>query len=160
MSDYRIITLRVPIQKRRVEESTARMSSAQAVFEANRDRAEFAEEVFSAVFVDAKNRVIAAEDLSAGSVDSSAVYPRQVARRLIELNACSVILMHNHPSGDPEPSLCDRSITRDLIMGARFLGFRVLDHVIIGRGKFFSFADHGLIQEDELSASMFPRRKL
>jgi len=62
-------------------------------------------------------------------------------------NACSLICVHHHPSGDAEPSLSDREITKQIVKGGDLLGIKILDHVIIGKGKFYSFADEGLIDE-------------
>jgi DNA repair protein RadC len=83
-------------------------------------------------------------------VDSSAVYPREVIKAAIRYEASSLIFVHNHPSGDPDPSESDREITKELIFAANIMQIKVLDHIIIGNNCFFSFADQGLIDEYEL----------
>lgn len=104
-------------------------------------------EQFKVIFLDTKNRVVEEETLFEGTVDSSAVYPREVIRDALRYEASALIFVHNHPSGDPEPSLCDKEITRDLIFAAGAVQIKVLDHIIIGNNRYFSFADHGLIED-------------
>jgi DNA repair protein RadC len=108
---------------------------------------ELRKELFKVIFLDAKNRIIEEKTLFEGTVDSSAVYPREVIRDALRYDATAMIFVHNHPSGDPEPSFCDRDITRDLVFAAHLMQIRVLDHIIIGRNGYFSFADQGLIDD-------------
>jgi DNA repair protein RadC len=108
---------------------------------------ELRKEQFKVIFLDTKNQVIEEKTLFEGTVDSSAVYPREVIRDALRYEASSLIFVHNHPSGDPEPSLCDREITRDLIFAAAVMQIKVLDHIVIGNNRYFSFADRGLIDE-------------
>ena len=114
-------------------------------------------ERFKAIFLDPKNQVIEEKTLFEGTVDSSAVYPREVIRDALRYEASALIFAHNHPSGDPEPSLCDREVTRDLVFAARVVQIRVLDHIIIGNNRYFSFADQGLIDDYDLMFNGFPR---
>jgi DNA repair protein RadC len=107
-------------------------------------------ESFKVLFLDAKNQILEEKTLFEGTVDSSAVYPREIMKDALRYNATSLIFAHNHPSGDPEPSLCDREITKDLVFAARVMQLKVLDHIIIGNNCFFSFADHGLIEDYDL----------
>ena len=107
-------------------------------------------EKFKVIFLNPKNQVIEEKTLFEGTVDSSAVYPREVIKDALYYEASALIFAHNHPSGDPEPSLCDREITRDLVFAARVIQIRVLDHIIIGNNRYFSFADQGLIEEFDL----------
>ena len=102
-------------------------------------------EIFMAVFLDAKNRVLSAETLFKGTLTSSAVYPREVVRQALENHAAAVIFAHNHPSGDPNPSEEDVSITRKLVFACRTMGITVHEHLIIGNDGYFSFADQGYI---------------
>ena len=89
-------------------------------------------EAFVVLHIDTKNQLIAAELHGVGTVDSASIYPREVMKSALLNNASALIFGHNHPSGDPEPSLCDREVTRDLVFAARTLGVKVLDHVIVG----------------------------
>jgi len=99
------------------------------------------QEEFLAVLLDRKQRVLRVVDVSRGTLDSSIVHPREVFRDAIREAAASVIAVHNHPSGDPEPSAEDRYLTRRLVAAAEVLGLQLLDHVIIGRGEYHSFRE-------------------
>lgn len=103
-------------------------------------------EVFLAVFLDAKNRVLTARILFTGSLTTSSVYPREVVISALQHNAAAVIFAHNHPSGDVEPSDSDVRITRKLCLALHTVGIVVHEHMIIGRQKYYSFAAHGLIE--------------
>lgn len=110
-------------------------------------------EVFKVIFLDGKNRIIGIEDLFEGSLNSSSVYPREVIKTAIKNNAASLIFVHNHPSGNPEPSESDKEITEDLVFAGNIMQIKVLDHIIVGDNRYFSFADDGLIEEYELNFS-------
>lgn len=100
-------------------------------------------EVFVAVFMDTQNRVIAAEELFRGTLTQTSVYPREVVKRALALNAASVILAHNHPSGTLEPSQADHWITDQLKSALALVDVRTLDHFIIGGRDAVSFAECG-----------------
>jgi len=102
-------------------------------------------EQFNVLFLDAKNRLIADEIMNRGTVDQAAVYPREVARRALELSAAAIILVHNHPSGDPKPSAQDIAITRDVAAAAAAVNVTVHDHLVIGRDGVASFKSLGLL---------------
>lgn len=102
-------------------------------------------EVFLVLFLDNKNRVRAMERMFQGTVDSAAVYPREVVRRALEHNAAGVIVAHNHPSGIAEPSDADRQLTENLRRSLKLVDVRVLDHLIIGDGQWESFSRRGWI---------------
>ncbi len=102
-------------------------------------------EVFTCLFLDSQNRVLRCEDLFFGTLDGAAVYPREVAIRALQYGAAAVIFAHNHPSGIAEPSSCDRRITERLCSALSLLDIRVLDHIIVGCGREYSFADEGLL---------------
>ncbi|MFU8764093.1 MAG: RadC family protein [Haliea sp.] len=102
-------------------------------------------EVFTCLFLDNQHRILRCEDLFYGTLDGAAVYPREVAVRALQYHAAAVILAHNHPSGVAEPSQADRRITERLQSALGLLDIRVLDHVIIGRGQSYSFAESGLL---------------
>ena len=102
-------------------------------------------EVFCCLFLDSQHRLLCCEDLFLGTLDGAAVYPREVAVRALRNRAAAVILAHNHPSGVAEPSAADRRITERLSAALGLLDIRVLDHIIVGRGRTFSFAEQGLV---------------
>jgi DNA repair protein RadC len=100
---------------------------------------------FHLLFLDRKNVLIKHERQQRGTIDHTPVYPREVVKRALELNATALILVHNHPSGDPTPSKADIAVTRDIINAAKPLGVTVHDHLIIGRGRHTSLRDLGLL---------------
>jgi DNA repair protein RadC len=102
-------------------------------------------EEFYCIFLDNQHRVLKAECCFHGTIDGASVYPREVVKRALHLNAKALILAHNHPSGLAEPSEADRAITRRLIDALSLVDMRVLDHFIIGGADCFSFAEHGLL---------------
>ena len=102
-------------------------------------------EVFRVLFLDRKNRLIADEQQGSGTVDHTPVYPREIVRRALELEASSVILVHNHPSGDPTPSRADIAMTREVEKAAAALGITVHDHLVIGGQDQASFRALGLL---------------
>jgi DNA repair protein RadC len=92
-----------------------------------------AKEEFRILFLDKRNHLIADEQHQTGTVDHTPVYPREVVKRALELSATAIILVHNHPSGDPTPSRADIEMTRAIIEVARSLGIAVHDHLIVGK---------------------------
>lgn len=104
-------------------------------------------EVFKVIFLNAQNKILEVEDAFEGSLTSSAVYPREIAKSAISHNAVGLIFAHNHPSGNASPSEEDKSITRQLVRACHTLQINVLDHIIIGENAYYSFADNGLIEE-------------
>src|SRR5438132_2169561 len=102
-------------------------------------------EEFHILFLDRKNVLIKHERQQRGTIDHTPVYPREVVKRALELQASALILVHNHPSGDPNPSTADIAVTRDIVKAAQPLGVTVHDHLIIGRGRHVSLRDLGLI---------------
>lgn len=102
-------------------------------------------EVFVAVFLTAQNRVIGVEELFRGTLTQTSVYPREIVKRALAHNAASVILAHNHPSGEASPSAADRSLTKALAEALALIDVRVLDHFIVAPGAALSFAEQGLL---------------
>lgn len=131
-------------KKRLIGQATIGNSSDLIAFlsHAIRDKAR---ECFVAVFLDAKNRVLAIDTLFTGTLTASSVYPREVIQAALDHQAAALIFAHNHPSGDPQPSAADMAVTRQLVFAARLVGITVHEHLIIGAGGHFSFADHGHI---------------
>ena len=102
-------------------------------------------EIFKTVLLDSKNKIIRDVTISEGSLTASIVHPREVFNPAIKNSAAAVILVHNHPSGDPSPSREDIEITQRLVKSSEIVGIKVLDHIIIGDGRHFSFLDKKMI---------------
>jgi DNA repair protein RadC len=102
-------------------------------------------EVFGAIFLDARNRVLAVDELFNGTIDGASVHPRVVVQRALEVNAAAAIVFHNHPSGEPEPSRADRALTRRLQEALQLVDVRMLDHFVVGSQGTVSFAERGLL---------------
>lgn len=132
--------------------ATRRVNSSREVYEYASDIKDAAREVMAVLLLDAKNGVLDYHLHSVGTVDTSAVYPREIVKQAILKDASSIILIHNHPSGNVDPSPCDKELTKCVVWGCKFLGLKVFDHLIVGDNSFFSFAEHGLIEEYEFSA--------
>jgi DNA repair protein RadC len=103
-------------------------------------------EVFAVMFLNAQHRLIAFDVMFQGTLTQTSVYPREVARRALEHNAAAVVLAHNHPSGEVSPSQADKLLTRNLDQALALVEVRVLDHIIVGGGRSFSFARSGLME--------------
>jgi len=102
-------------------------------------------EQFRILFLDKRNQLVADEVQQTGTVDHTPVYIREVVKRALELSASALILVHNHPSGDPTPSAADIDMTRQIVSAARPLGVQVHDHIIVGRGGYFSMKGKKII---------------
>lgn len=105
-----------------------------------------AKEHFKLILLNARNKIIGISTISIGSLNASIVHPREVFKDAIMHTAYSVVLAHNHPSGDPEPSEDDLTMTKRLIEAGKILGIEVLDHIIITKNGYFSFKDRGLLR--------------
>ena len=115
-------------------------------------------EKFKVLFLDTKNQILMEKTIFEGTVDSSAVYPREIMKEALKCDASSLIFVHNHPSGDPEPSLSDKEITKELVFAANVMHLKVLDHIIIGNNRYFSFADQGLIEDYDIMFQNFEKK--
>lgn len=102
-------------------------------------------EQFRVLFLDSRNRMIADEAQARGTVNHTPVYPREVVKRALELHATALILVHNHPSGDPTPSAADIEMTREVRQAAAILSITLHDHLIVGNGRWLSFRQEGLL---------------
>lgn len=120
-----------------------KIANSREVYETFKKLVESDKERFYSLFLDPKNKVIGVEMVSQGSLESSPVHPREVYKSALLASASSLIFVHSHPSGDPEPSLADKEITRLLKSAGELLQIGVLDHVIVGLNKYYSFADRG-----------------
>ncbi len=103
------------------------------------------QEIFAVMFLNARHQLIMFEELFAGSVDRAQVYPREVLRRSLSYNSAAVVIAHNHPSGNPEPSASDVRLTERLKRLLAEIDVRLLDHLVIGRGRAVSLAERGLL---------------
>lgn len=99
------------------------------------------QEVFVGFYLNARHRIAAYQEITRGIADSSLIHPRELFRGAILANACSVIVAHNHPSGDPTPSPEDHAVTRHLAAAGRTVGIPLLDHIVVGHGCYQSLAD-------------------
>ena len=102
-------------------------------------------EKFYVIYLSSSNEVIAFEESSSGTLDRSSIYPREIYKRVIMENAKSIIIAHNHPSGNTCPSKCDIDITNEIAKGLKNFGALLLEHIIITRDSYFSFLEEGLI---------------
>lgn len=102
-------------------------------------------EVFAVLFLDAQHRLVAFEEMFRGTLSQTSVYPREVVKRALALNAGAAILAHNHPSGVAEPSRADEALTQALKSALALIDVRVLDHMVVARGGVVSFAERGLL---------------
>ncbi len=103
-------------------------------------------EVFKVIYLDARHAAMHTEDLFQGTMSYNVIYLRELLRKALNYNAASLVVAHNHPSGDPTPSLEDKHLTRDIVFSTSLIEVRLLDHVIVGEDSFYSFADRGLIE--------------
>jgi DNA repair protein RadC len=130
---------REPVTKRTVISSWSALLAYVKVALAHEAR-----EQFRVLFLDKKNQLIADEVMNRGTVDHAPVYPREVVRRALELSASSLILVHNHPSGDPSPSTADVDMTKQVVEAGRSLRITVHDHLVVGRDGVASLKQLGL----------------
>jgi DNA repair protein RadC len=100
-------------------------------------------EIFMVLFLDNQHRVLVAQKMFSGSINSVEVHPREIVREALKVNAAALILAHNHPSGMAEPSRADRDVTRKVSEACQLLDIRLLDHLVIGHGEYVSFAERG-----------------
>lgn len=109
----------------------------------------YQKEVFACIYLNSKHRVIQFEELFSGTLESASIYPREIIRRVLDLNAAAVIFSHNHPSGDPEPSQTDIEMTRRLQEALNYLDVRVLDHLVVAEEGVISLAERGMLKNQE-----------
>ncbi len=132
--------LRETLRAQPVFDSPARVREYLALALGGREQ-----EVFSVLFLDAQHRLIELCEMFSGTLTQTSVYPREVVRRALALNAGAVVLAHNHPSGVAEPSRADEHLTQTLKAALALVDVRVLDHVVVGRGQTVSLAERGLL---------------
>ncbi len=125
--------------------ATERFTSPLQVFEMFKDLVLETKEHFLCLHLDGKNRIVCLDRVSVGSLNQSIVHPREVFKSACIISAAGIILVHNHPTGDPNPSQEDITITRRLKEAGELIGIPVLDHIIIGDGQYVSFVERGLL---------------
>ena len=125
--------------------NTQRFTHSRDIFELMRDLQLEAKEHFLSLHLDNKNRLLCLDRVSVGSLSASIVHPREVFKSALLSSAAAIILVHNHPSGDTDPSREDLEITKRLKEAGELLGIRVMDHIIVGDDAYMSFADRGLL---------------
>lgn len=102
-------------------------------------------EVFMVLFLDNQHRLIKQEEMFLGTINAAFVYPREIIKTALYCNAAALILAHNHPSGIAQPSLADKTMTEKIKQAAQLMEIRLLDHFIIGKGAYYSFAEEGIL---------------
>jgi DNA repair protein RadC len=122
-----------------------RFTAPRQVFETFSFLMKETKEMFITLHLDGKNRIICMDLVSQGSLNQSIVHPREVFKTTLLSNAAAVILVHQHPTGDPNPSSEDLAITRRLKEAGEIMGIKVLDHIIVGDGEYLSFVERGLL---------------
>lgn len=129
--------------------------SQQAIFSSSKQVREFLQakiarlehEVFLCLYLDNSNRLIECQELFRGSIDQTAIYPREIIKECLNRNASALVVAHNHPGGNPLPSPNDEAVTRDLSQALHWVNIALLDHCIVAKHGFFSFADAGLLEK-------------
>jgi DNA repair protein RadC len=127
----------------RKEYKPIKLSQSRDVYETFKKLVESDKEKFYSIFLDCKNKVIGVDMVSQGAIDSAPVHPREVYKSALLASATNVIFVHGHPSGEPDPSYADKEITKSLKEIGNMLQINVLDHIIIGLNRYYSFADNG-----------------
>lgn len=133
---------RVPVDLASLSQLSFR--DALGIYGAFRGLNELDQECLVVLHLDAKNRIRALNLSSLGTISESLAHPREIFRAAIVAGAASIILVHNHPSGDPSPSQQDKSLTRRVSEAGALLGIPLLDHVIVGQSGYYSFSEHGM----------------
>ena len=124
---------------------TTRFTAPRTIFEMFKGLINETKELFITLHLDGKNRILCMETVSVGSLNQSIVHPREVFKTALLSNAAALLLIHNHPTGDPSPSNEDRNITQRLCECGDLMGIKVLDHIIIGDNDYLSFVEKGLM---------------
>ena len=107
-------------------------------------------EIIKIVYLNSRNQILEIQDFGQGTVDSSHIYPREVIEGALKCHAVGLVMVHNHPSGNPEPSASDQVLTRNMVLSGTAMQVKVLDHIIIGDNCFYSFAGQGLLEKFEI----------
>jgi len=141
--------LPVQVLKQKIIEQPMRHSSQEFVDYLRYSMADLKKEIFKVIYLNNRNQIIDAADLFEGTLNSIPIHPREIVESAIKHNAAGLIFAHNHPAGDPTPSQSDKQLTRDLVFMGMILQIKVLDHIVVGKNTYFSFADEGKIEKYE-----------
>jgi len=141
--------LPIEILKQKIIEQPVHKSSKEVFDYLCYSMRDLKKEVFKVLYLNSRNQIINTVDLFEGTLESIPIRPRDIVESVIKYEATRLIFAHNHPSGDPTPSKSDKQFTRDLVFMGMILQIKVLDHIIIGENRYFSFADEGLIEKHE-----------
>lgn len=129
-----------------INENKILVNSPNSVYHYLKDELMFKkQEHFICLYVDTKGKIIRKETLYIGTLNSTVIHPREVFNLGIKYSAAGIVLIHNHPSGDPYPSSNDKDVTNNIIDASKILGIDIIDHIIFGKGKYFSFMENGLM---------------
>jgi len=145
LREQRLLERARQILLRRIQQNTCLSNPTEAKYYLRLQVGHLQHEVFGCLFLDNQHAVIAAEEMFRGTIDGASVYPREVVKRALALNAAAVILFHNHPSGVSEPSQSDQRLTQRLKAALGTVDIRVLDHFVVGNAEALSFAERGLL---------------
>ena len=143
--EWRVVDTALELLRKRVNRADVLSSPSLVKSYLAIQAAKFDVEVFSVLYVDAQNRPIELVELHRGTLTQTSVYPREVLKHALRLNACSAIITHNHPSGNPQPSEADKALTQTLKKALAMVDVRLLDHIITAAGATYSFAEAGLV---------------
>ncbi len=142
MAFYRLKVVREKLS----DESPQEFSSSSKVFNTFKEEVStYSSEHFEVLYLSSTNELLGIETLSIGTVNATAVWPRDIMRGALLSNATAIIMFHNHPSGNPNPSNEDIEITKTIIQAAKFMDIRILDHIIFGETTYYSFQAQGRI---------------
>ncbi len=144
MGDVKAVTIKAALELgvrfyKEITQTRKKVKSPHDIFEVSRDMTFSDTEIVRTICLDSKSNILNVEDTTSGTTNASLIHPREVYRMAIVHSATSIAVVHNHPSGDPTPSVQDRDVTKNLIEAGEILGIKLIDHVIIGKGCFFSF---------------------
>lgn len=143
MKRISMVSLRL-VRERTVPFQTRKLCDSQSVYELFRKMAEDLDrEAIWIACLDTKSHVTCLSQVSLGTLNSAPAHPRELLKIALMANANAIITVHNHPSGDPEPSPEDRNVTTQIKSASQILGIQLLDHLIVGDGRYYSFADQG-----------------
>ncbi len=148
------------ILKRKIVEQSFYKSSEEVFDYLYYSMRDLKKEVLKAIYLNSRNQIIDTVDLFEGTLESIPIRPREIVEGAITNGAAAIIFVHNHPSGDPSPSKSDKQFTRDLVFVGEIIQIKVLDHIIIGGNRYYSFADEGMIKKYGLDFLNFKIRKV